>query len=133
MVRQRENGQERSGPVEGTARENHQRVRFTKRETSKERREFSFFLLSFFLSFFFLNFDSFFSFFFFSVNFTLKKNLETLLKFAETKKKSRIRIDYVRECVLSKNPDVMTKLYNLVEKSKGMVSNFKFQVSLTFV
>lgn len=42
--------------------------------------------------------------------------METLLDFAEKKKKKKIRCDYVRECILSNNPEVMNKLYELVNK-----------------
>lgn len=47
------------------------------------------------------------------------QNLNTLLDFAEKKKnKSRIRIDYVRECLLSSKPDVLTKLLEKINKAK---------------
>jgi hypothetical protein len=44
--------------------------------------------------------------------------VETLLNYAEqTKNKKRIRIDYIRECILAKNPDVLTRLYELLNKN----------------
>jgi len=46
------------------------------------------------------------------------KNIEFLINFAENKKgKSRIKIDYIRECILSSKPDVMNKIINNLEKS----------------
>ncbi|CAF0841426.1 unnamed protein product [Brachionus calyciflorus] len=44
------------------------------------------------------------------------KNVETLLDYAEKKKKKKIRTDYIRECILSNNPEIMNKLYELVNK-----------------
>jgi hypothetical protein len=53
-----------------------------------------------------------------TIVFVLKKNLETLLNFADKKNKKRIKVDYVRECILSNHPDVLGKLYDLIDKSK---------------
>lgn len=49
----------------------------------------------------------------------MKKNLEMLLDFAEKKKsKNRIKIDYVRECLLSNQPDVLNRMFSEISKSE---------------